>query len=618
MMVSKESRVRKVPPVTIELNLSDDAPWKKRYRAPAIVASRIAASNPKRGLIRSNKDGVFQLYAWDRHSNDLRQVTDQPAGVVGGQISADGEFIYYLQDESGDEIGHYVRLPFAGGAAEDVTPDLPPYASHYLRESDSGNALGLTTAAKDGFQILLYNNPPQGDPIFTYHSDALSVGPLLSHDAEIAIIASTEKTGVNEYALAAYDVASGQLIAELWDGAGSGIDPGRFSPRAGDMRFAGSSNVSGFYRPFIWNPLTGERHDIESEHFAGDVRDWSWSPDAARLLLHQVHQARHRLYSYDIARDKVDLLDTPAGSSGLAGYFLDNGNICLHWSDAANPPRLLEVDGSSGEVLRDLIDLKSDLPESIPWRSITYRSGDGALIQAWLATPPGEGPFPTIVHTHGGPTAVQTNAWSPSAQTWLDHGFAFFSLNYRGSTTFGYDFQHAIDGNLGELEVEDIAAGVGWLIDKGIADPGAILKTGGSYGGYLTLLSLGKRPELWAGGMAMVAIADWTLMYEDQAGTLRGYQRSMFGGTPEEKPDAHKKSSPITYAENFQADLLVIQGANDTRCPARQMKVFERKLKDLGKSIEVHWFDAGHGSLAIEQSIEHQELMLRFAAKVLS
>ena len=90
--------------------------------------------------------------------------------------------------------------------------------------------------------------------------------------------------------------------------------------------------------------------------------------------------------------------------------------------------------------------------------------------------------------------------------------------------------------------------------------PPAILKTGGSYGGYLTLLSLGKRPELWAGGMAMVAIADWTLMYEDQAGTLRGYQRSLFGGTPEEKPEAHRKASPITYAENFAADLAGFAG----------------------------------------------------------
>lgn len=97
----------------------------------------------------------------------------------------------------------------------------------------------------------------------------------------------------------------------------------------------------------------------------------------------------------------------------------------------------------------------------------------------------------------------------------------------------------------------------------------------------------------------------------------RGYQRSMFGGTPEEKPEAHRKASPITYAENIQAPILVLQGENDTRCPARQMKVYETRLKELGKSIEIAWFDAGHGSLAIDEQIKHQELMLRFACRVL-
>ena len=269
----------------IELNLSEDAALEKTLpRARHCRGLESPTSNPERGLIGSNKDGVYQLYAWDRQSNDLRQVTDQPAGVVGGQISADGESIYYLQDNSGDEIGHYVRVPFEGGAAEDITPDLPPYASHYQCESASGNALGFTAAGKDGFRILLYNNPPNGDPIFSARTEALSYGPILSHGAEIAVIASTEKTGVNEYALAAYDVASGELIAELWDGAGSGIDSVTFSPLAGDMRLAGSSNISGFRRPFIWNPLTDERHDIESEHFAGALTVWAWSPDGARLL----------------------------------------------------------------------------------------------------------------------------------------------------------------------------------------------------------------------------------------------------------------------------------------------------------------------------------------------
>ena len=596
-----------------ELNLRDDAAWKRRYRAPAIAWSRRATQNPARAVVCSNKDGVYQLYGWDVAGGGLTQLTHQPAGVVNGVISADGEFVYYLQDDSGSEIGHFVRLPFGGGAAEDMTPELPDYASMHISESHSGNVLGLMLVNDGGFQALVMDPLPGGAVHFRHQTDAFSLGPLLSHSGEIAVIATNEKSGSTDLALFAYDVASGEQIAELWDGAGSGISPAGFSPLAGDMRFVGSSDARGFKRPFIWNPLTGERVDIQSEHFAGDVTVWDWSDDGRRILLHQVAEALHGLYVYDVAADCVHKLDAPPGS-GSGGSFVGGDRLQVHWNDSSKPSRLIELDATSGRQLRDVIDLGTgDLPDSIAWRTVSYSSADGTPIQAWLAVPPGAGPFPTIVHTHGGPTAVQTNTWSPQSQAWLDHGFAFFSLNYRGSTTFGHDFQHAIDGNLGDLEVEDIEAGVCWLIEQGIARRDAVFKTGGSYGGYLTLQALGKKPQWWAGGMALVAIADWRLMYEDQAGTLRGYQRSLFGGTPDEKPEAHRKASPISYAENLRADILVIQGTNDSRCPARQMQVYVQKLKDLNKSIEVHWFNAGHGSREMQQQIEHQELMLRFA-----
>ena len=57
--------------------------------------------------------------------------------------------------------------------------------------------------------------------------------------------------------------------------------------------------------------------------------------------------------------------------------------------------------------------------------------------------------------------------------------------------------------------------------------------------------------------------------------------------------------------------------SNDTRCSARQMRGYEDRLRSLGKSVEIHWFDAGHGSLAMEESIAHQELFMRFAYRVL-
>jgi dipeptidyl aminopeptidase/acylaminoacyl peptidase len=257
------------------------------------------------------------------------------------------------------------------------------------------------------------------------------------------------------------------------------------------------------------------------------------------------------------------------------------------------------------------------VPPGHAWKSVTFPSSDGTIIQAWLSLPEGEGPFPTILHTHGGPTGVMNETFSASAQAWVDHGFAFLTVNYRGSTTFGKVFQNQIVGDLGHWEVEDVRAALDWLITHGIAERGRILKTGYSYGGYMTLMCMGRLPEYFAGGMAGIAIADWNLMYEDQAPTLRGYQVALFGGTPETQGEQYRISSPITYLENVKAPILIIQGRNDTRCPVRQMQVYLDKAKELHKDIRIEWFNAGHGSMNVEESIHHQKLMIDFAYEVL-
>ena len=96
--------------------------------------------------------------------------------------------------------------------------------------------------------------------------------------------------------------------------------------------------------------------------------------------------------------------------------------------------------------------------------------------------------------------------------------------------------------------------------------------------------------------IAAISCADRELMYEDQADTLRGYQRALFKGSPEETPEATARSSPISYVDAVSAPLLVIQGSHDTRCPPRQMIAYEEKMKAAGKDITIEWFEAGHGS----------------------
>lgn len=596
----------------------DEVLWRRRFLAPQIHWTQIAREAPNCGLVGSDQSGVSQLYAWETPTDNLRQLTDRTEGVPYGVLSPDARYAYYFQDERGNEVGHYVRVPFAGGPAEDITPDLPPYASWQLAISGAGNVLAFILADAEGFHLYCIDITPTdgfGRTRLLYETKRLAEGPLLSHDGDIVIIAIAEHSDSAQFSLVALSTSSGEVIGKLWDGPESNINPRLCSPVAGDARLLATTNRTGFRRPLLWNPSTGERIDFELGDMKGAVIPWDWTPDGTQVLLCTAAQAVQQLYLYDLASGTVRSLQHPGGTYWYA-YFGPEGDVYAEWEDATHPRQLITLDADTGNH-RTILSAGVEL-SGHGWRSVTFASFDGQQIQGWLGVPDGAGPFPTILEAHGGPASWVSEQFSPESQAWLDHGYAYLTVNYRGSSSFGRAFEEQVYGNPGYWEVEDMVAARRWLIETGIARPEQILLRGCSYGGYLTLQALGTRPDLWAGGIAEAAIADWRLSYEDAADNNRQWQVALFGGTPAHRPEQYARSSPITYAEDVSAPILVIQGRHDARCPARQMQVYEAKLRALGKSIEVHWFDAGHASLVAEERLRRQELMLRFAERVLA
>jgi dipeptidyl aminopeptidase/acylaminoacyl peptidase len=597
-------------------NLS--APWAARFRVPLVRGVQLAANAPTRGLVASNVSGAFQLHAWDVSSGRLRALTSRATGVVNGVIGPDGRFVYYHDDAAGNELGHYVRVPFEGGAPASITPDMPPYPTFYLHISHAGNRLGFVTAADGAYHLHVIDvgaDGTLGPPRRIHESPRLLLGPVFSHDGAIAVMTATPEARSLRYELFALDTATGRLLGEMAD-ADSRLGAVAFAQRAGDARLLGLTNRSGVDRPLIWDVARGSRVDIALDRLEGDVQPVDWSPDGSRVLREQIARAVQRFHIYDVASGALTPLRHPSGTYARA-YFAPEGTIHALCEDSTHPPQVIALDGATGEPVRTLLPAP-DVPPCRPWRSITFPSSDGRPIQGWLAVPDGAGPFPTILHMHGGPELAMTELYVPASQSWLDHGFAFLSINYRGSTTFGRAFLEQIWGNVGHWEVQDLVAAREWLVKQGVADPSRVFLTGWSYGGYLTLQALGTRPTLWAGGMAGIAVGDWAIAHEDTTDTLRGLRAARFGGTPEEQPQRYAASSPITYAKDVQAPVLIIQGRNDTRTPRRSIDAYEATMKALGKSIEVHWFDAGHGSLVVEQAIEHHALMLDFARRVLA
>jgi pimeloyl-ACP methyl ester carboxylesterase len=601
-----------------EPRLDNSAPWKQRFRTPVIANTQIARLAPTRGLVMSNRSGIYQLYTLDVPTAELRQLTDRFEGLLYGVISPNGRHVYCFADTKGNEIGHFMRIRFEGGEAEDITPDMPPYPTFGLGLSGQGNLLAFTIGVMGEYQVYAVDIGPSdalSPPRLICRSKNLILPPCLSYDGRIAAVPASRGSKLL-FGLLALDTGSGEQLAELWEERESRITAIRFAPLAGDFRVACSTNDSGLERPLIWNPSTGDRVDLHAIDLEGEITPVDWSADGQQLLLWQAYQAVERFYIYDVASGTIGKLQTPSGAFNRV-YFGPNNEVFVGWQNSTNPHQLIALGNKSAGQPRVVLS-SGEVPYCRPWKSVIFTSSDGEGIQGWLGLPDGDGPFPTILHMHGGPEAVMTEVFSPMSQCWIDHGFAYLTINYRGSTTFGREFLEKIWGNVGYWEVEDMVAARDWLVRQNIANPKQIFLTGWSYGGYLTLQALGTHPALWAGGMAGIAVGDWAIAHVDTTDTLKSVRALRFGGTPEEVPERYAVSSPITYANKVEAPILIMQGRNDTRTPPRSIEMYETKMKSLGKDIEVHWFDAGHGSFSVEQNIEFQELMLRFACRILS
>jgi dipeptidyl aminopeptidase/acylaminoacyl peptidase len=195
---------------------------------------------------------------------------------------------------------------------------------------------------------------------------------------------------------------------------------------------------------------------------------------------------------------------------------------------------------------------------------------------------------------------------------------AVVHLNYRASTGYGSTWRDAIEGRPGLTELEDLAAVHDWAITSGLANPTACVVQGWSWGGYLTLLALGTQPQRWAAGVAGDPVADYVAAYIDEMEPLRAFDRALFGGSPQQLPELYRTSSPISYAANVRAPILLLAGQNDPRCPIRQINNYLTRLTELGKPYQYYRYNAGHGSLVVTENLRHAAIEVAFVRAVLT
>jgi dipeptidyl aminopeptidase/acylaminoacyl peptidase len=219
------------------------------------------------------------------------------------------------------------------------------------------------------------------------------------------------------------------------------------------------------------------------------------------------------------------------------------------------------------------------------------------------------------MRVHGGPTWLDTDRWNPEIQSYVDAGFAVAMVNYRGSTGYGRAWRDEIIGNIGRPELDDVNAGLADLVSVGIADPDRAVIAGWSWGGYITLLELGKHPDLWRCGVAGVPVGDYEAGYDDLSPLLQAYDRALLGGRPDEVPDLMRDRNPINFADNVTSPVLILAGENDSRCPIRQVLPYVERLRGRGQPVELYTYGTGHSSFDVEEEIRQQRVILDFLAR---
>ena len=209
-----------------------------------------------------------------------------------------------------------------------------------------------------------------------------------------------------------------------------------------------------------------------------------------------------------------------------------------------------------------------------------------------------------MVVPHGGPTGQTTDRFSRQSVALVSRGYVVIAPNPRGSTGYGQAFQDANHKDLGGGDLTDEVYAAKFLTATGYVNPKKIGITGGSYGGFMTLMAVGKTPDVWAAGVSMYGIINWYEMLKHEDASLQAYQRSLIGDPVADKA-VYDAASPMTFIKQTKAPLLVLQGENDIRVPRGQAAEVVATLKSVGGTVDVHYYpEEGHGFAKRENQID--------------
>jgi dipeptidyl aminopeptidase/acylaminoacyl peptidase len=384
-----------------------------------------------------------------------------------------------------------------------------------------------------------------------------------------------------------------------------------WSPDGQTIAYA--SERSGFYELHLVGRDGANERQLTSA--GADHSDHDWSSDGTHIVAARGERNRFELVSIAVADgDSARLAgggvwDSPRWTAG--------GHVIGGYHDHATPPELRRVTpGEEPAAVHAPAPLSVRNAPYAALEDVVYESFDGLEIPAFLMRPRGASPgnpVPAIVYPHGGPTDCYADEWDGHAQYFVDSGYAWLAVNFRGSTGYGREFERRNHGAWGVDDTKDCLAAADFLRTLDWVDGDRLGIFGASYGSYMSLCAVTDDSEhRFRCAVPKYGDCDITTSWAqgDRTG-VQDLERMM--GTPAQAREAYIAGSPYHRLEHVEAPLLIAHGELDARVSPKQSEQLVERLRELGKTFEyVTYPTEAHGFLRAGPQLDFYRRLERF------
>jgi dipeptidyl aminopeptidase/acylaminoacyl peptidase len=570
----------------------------------------------KRILVSSDRTGVYNAYAVPVAGGEPAQLTRSTtdAVMVRSWYPRDDRFLY-VSDQGGNERTH-VWVQALDGSVRDVTPgdDLKAEFLGWLHDQRS---FFVQTNARDKRFFDVYEVDPETlEQKLVYQNDAGYSFAAVSRDERWI----------------AFEKTNGEHDSDVWLYDRETRDLENLTPHEGDVQWQAESfapdgrslylttdDGSEFRRLVRQDLSSGERTSIAKP--AWDVMDARFSHSGKYLVVRINNDARTELVVYEAATMRpVELPRLPDGDITTVRIADDDSRLAFYLNGSRSPSNLYVWSLKGGEARRLTQNLspKIDPDHLVEATVVRFRSADGVEIPGLLYRPHGAAPdakAPALVNVHGGPGGQSRVGYSALVQYLVNHGYAVFSINNRGSSGYGKTFYRLDDRRHGSADLDDCVASKGMLHETGWVDPARIGIMGGSYGGYMVLAALAFRPQEFGVGVDIFGVSNWVRTLESIPSWWESQRRAMYQelGDPAVDGEYLRGISPLFHAANIRRPLIVLQGKNDPRVLQVESDEIVAAARANGVPVEYVVFDdEGHGFRKKKNQQVGYEAILRF------